>query len=399
MIFTATERFFDTINDTTPKLVSIKVNFKLRLDNSKTDVKPLVIHITGNSQRERINSGILVNPKFFDKKKQRMKSLTKIDQDINLVLENYLAKISNIKTEFRLSDRVLTPKIVKDELLGGLTRTNFVAFFLVALEDEKANLKIGTWKRYESIYRKLKEFNSSIPFCEINEKWFLKFRLWAIKRGNKSATVNNNVIALKKFLRIAVKNGVKLNFNLDDVIGGNTHGNRTYLNPNELNKLFKFYNSEYINESNKLVLGYFLFGCMTGLRISDLMDINRNDLINNEISFINTKSAVDQFLILNLTARKIVEKEELLFIKKFADATLNEEIKKIVRFCGITKNISFHVARHTFATCFLRPEVGGTIHHLQKLLKHRDIKSTMIYSHIVEAEANEQIFVLDKLFD
>lgn len=398
MIFTASERFFDTINDTNKKSVSINVKFKLRKDMNADGTMPLVIHVTGSGERERINPHINVNPKLFNEATQRVKPINREYQDYNLLIENYLSKISAIKTEFRLTDRNITPKILKQELLGGLTRSNFVAFVAAALEDEKVNRSKGTYERYKSVYRKLEAFNPVIPFSEIDSKWFTKYRAWAIKRGNKSTTVNNNVIALKKFLRIAVNNGVKLNFNLDDVIGGNTHGNRTYLNPPELKRLFKYFNSEFINETNKLILGYFLFGCMTGLRISDLMDIDRNNLLYNEISFINSKSSTDQYMLLNLTARQIVDFEPNLFIKKFADQTLNKEIKKIVRLCGITKQVSFHVARHTFATCFLRPEVGGTVHHLQKLLKHRDIKSTMIYAHILESEANEMVFALDKLF-
>ena len=47
---------------------------------------------------------------------------------------------------------------------------------------------------------------------------------------------------------------------------------------------------------------------------------------------------------------------------------------------------------------FLRKEVGGNVVHLQTLLKHRNISTTMVYVHIVEAEANEMVFYLDKLF-
>jgi site-specific recombinase XerD len=62
----------------------------------------------------------------------------------------------------------------------------------------------------------------------------------------------------------------------------------------------------------------------------------------------------------------------------------------------IQKKVSFHVARHTFATSFLR--AGGQVEKLQKLLGHSDIKQTMIYVHIVQADANAEIFLLDNLF-
>ncbi|MFV8354970.1 tyrosine-type recombinase/integrase [Flavobacterium sp. XS1P32] len=60
------------------------------------------------------------------------------------------------------------------------------------------------------------------------------------------------------------------------------------------------------------------------------------------------------------------------------------------------KKVTFHVPRHTFATSFLR--AGGQVEKLQLLLGHSDIKQTMIYVHIVQADANAEIFLLDNLF-
>ena len=62
----------------------------------------------------------------------------------------------------------------------------------------------------------------------------------------------------------------------------------------------------------------------------------------------------------------------------------------------IHKKVTFHVARHTFATSFLR--AGGQVEKLQLLLGHSDISQTMIYSHIVQADANAEVFLIDSLF-
>ena len=59
---------------------------------------------------------------------------------------------------------------------------------------------------------------------------------------------------------------------------------------------------------------------------------------------------------------------------KYTNNELNRVIKKIAHACKIDKTISFHVSRHTFATCYLRKESGGTVHDLQKLLKHKKIR-------------------------
>ena len=86
----------------------------------------------------------------------------------------------------------------------------------------------------------------------------------------------------------------------------------------------------------------------------------------------------------------------MLFVTKFADQHMNDEIKKIMKVCSINKKVTFHVARHTFATCFLR--AGGSVVKLQKLLGHASITQTMIYVHILDEEANEDIHLMDNLF-
>ena len=67
---------------------------------------------------------------------------------------------------------------------------------------------------------------------------------------------------------------------------------------------------------------------------------------------------------------------------------MNRQIKTIAKTCGITKKISFHVGRHTFATNFLR--AGGDVISLQNLLGHSSVKQTMIYVHIVESEVKRK---------
>jgi len=214
--------------------------------------------------------------------------------------------------------------------------------------------------------------------------------------GNCNTTINANIIGIKKYLKIAVKSGIKLSFNLDDIKVGSTAGNRISLTPLEIKKAFGFYKSEYILENHRLILGYFLFSCMTGLRISDVQALTRNDIVDTDFSFVSKKTEKDQTIFINAKAKEIILTDPNLFIKKFSDKHLNEEIKVIMHQLGITKKISFHVARHTFATSFIR--MGGSVEKLQILLGHSDIKQTMIYVHIVAQEANESIYLLDNLF-
>jgi len=108
------------------------------------------------------------------------------------------------------------------------------------------------------------------------------------------------------------------------------------------------------------------------------------------------KGNKDKNMILNRTAKLIIDHDNNLFKEKFTDQHLNKELKKIFKFLNIKKYVSFHVARHTFATLFLK--AGGKVENLQVILGHKSITQTMIYVHIVQAEANQEMFLLDKYF-
>ncbi len=390
------ERIFDTLVDTNKIYVSMKDKFSIRNYKNADGKSPISLHLTGDYKRERISLNINVNPKEWDLKKERLLPLSKENQDTNLILDNIKSKLTAIKTSYRLADRVLTPEALKKEFLNGMPRVRFTAFFDMMLEEEKVLMEPGSYQRYKSVLRKLKLYDDDVTFQEIDHGWFDRFIKHHRGLGNESTTVSANIAAIKKFLALAAKAGIRLSVNLDEIKVGSTRGNRTSLTTAELKRCVGYYFSPYISDSYRLILGYFLVSCMTGLRISDIQSLRRNNFIDNYISFVSKKTKKDQNIQMNMKAREILEHEPLLFEKKFADQHINDELKKIMAVLKIHKKVTFHVGRHTFATSFLR--AGGQVEKLQLLLGHSDINQTMIYSHIVQADANAEIFLIDSLF-
>lgn len=389
------EQVFDTLLDTKKLFVSMKNYFELRNYVNKEGQSLVYLRVVSGKEKERINFDILVNPKNWDYKKRRLKPLDNHSKDINLVLDNIEAKVTNIKTVYRLSEKVLTPKILRRELLEGMPRVNFNAFAKRCIEDDRGMIKDGTLRRYESVLEKLVAYQEEIFFNEIDYTFFQEFRKYYAKKGNQATTLNSNISVIKKWLRKAQKAGIRLKIDLDEIISGKTSGNRVALNPEELKKVCGYYFSEWINPTHKLTLGYFLFSCFTGLRLSDVMNLTRKELAD-EIQFVSVKTSKDQIISLNKKAKEIIESYEPLFVDFIHPNTMNEELKHIMKHLGIKKKISFHCARHSFATNFLR--MGGKPEKLQILLGHSKITTTMVYVHILAAEANEEIFLLDNLF-
>ena len=391
-----TERIFDTHLDTLSHVSKMNTSFKLRTDLLKNGKNPIYIHITGNSKREFINTGLYVFSKDWNPDKQRAKPKDKEHSDLNLILDKCESKLHEIRVSYRLTGLVPTPDVVKREYLNNLSRVNFIAFSLESIKME-STISPERLNGLRSIINKVAEYNDFIRFHEMDVNWFKNYRLWLKKvKKNKDVTISTNIKGIKKFLRLAQKSGIQLPINLDEIKPGSTKGNRNYLSEDEIKKTVQLYYSDELTPKNKLILGYFLFGCMTGLRISNIQRLNRIDFQNGQFSVVMVKGNKDKLLSLNETAQRIIEHHEDLFVTKFSDQELNRKIKTILQSIGITKKISFHCARHTFATLFLKS--SGRVELLQQLLGHSSIKQTMIYAHIVQEDANREIFVLDKLF-
>lgn len=386
----------DTLLATTKFTVPMKESFTFREYKKSNGKTPLILTLRSNSKKERINLDLDVYIEQWDKEKQRLKPISQENIDTNLILDNIISKITKIKTSYRLADRVLTIEQLKNEFLNGMPRIRFTAFYEMMLEEEKVMMERSSYNRYKSVWKKLKAYDDDVTFQDINLNWIDKFKKHLRGLGNESTTVAGNLAAVKKFLGLAKKQGIQLALNVDEIKVGSTKGNRTSLNPSELKRCFGYYHSDYIDPSSRLILGYFLFSCMTGLRISDVQKLKRSYFQDEFVSFVAQKTRKTQSIALNKKALAIIAHEPLLFEKKFADQHINDELKKIMAILKINKKVSFHVARHTFATSFLR--AGGQVEKLQLLLGHKTISQTMIYAHIVQSDANAEIFLLDNLF-
>ena len=393
MVLSQNERIFDTLIDTANFYVSVNHYFTIRKFGKECAV---YLFISGNKQRERISTEIKAPTLLWDEKKARFKEVNQKMIDYNLILGQLEGKIEGIKVNYRLTERILTPAILKKELKSGLTRISFLAYFKESLKSERSFLEPGSYKRHNSVYAKLCKYKEDIAFQDIDLQFFKDFKIWCVKRGNAHTTIASNIASLKKFLKLAKKDGIKLKFDLEDVIAGSSRGNRTPLKLHDLKRLIKYYKSEFISESEKLTLGYFLFACLSGLRVSDVGKLQRKDMYDNYITFVSKKGKKDQLVTLINQAEDIVNYEPKLFQKRVAEQTMNKLLKKIALQLGIKIKVTFHTSRHTFATLYLIS--GGTVQNLMLLLGHKKIETTMIYAHIVAVDANNDMFRLDDLF-
>lgn len=355
----------------------------------------LYLQIFLDGEKKKIPLNISVKPVDYDKIKQRVKSKEIFWKDYNLLIEKSLADLNRIEISYRLGSEVLTMEKLLHEFQNPTSRIDFISFWEKEMENQKLIRDPATVKQQMSSLRKVKNYKKSILFNEITKSFYEKMIFHFAKvEKNSPHTVQTLGKNFKKYLHIANELGIKTPLRYQDIKTPRSQSNRTFLMPEEIYKLNEFYKSNFINETYKNILSRFLFACFTGLRISDIKRISIDNIVGDILIFVANKGEKLQRIPLSESALKFIGKERL-FEKDYSEKHINEELKAIARIVGIKKKITFHVARHSFATNFLL--CNGRVEVLQKLLGHSDIKETMIYVHIVDSITDRQIHNMDDI--
>lgn len=355
----------------------------------------LYLQIFLNKEKKKIPCNISVKSSEFDKIKQRVKAKNTMHKDFNLIIEKMLADINKIEVNYRLSNLTLNLSNLLNEFDNPTSRIDFIKFWEDEMIRQKEILKTDTYRQQMTMLNKTKAFKSPLYFYEINENYIqdLKVHCKKILKNNDN-TISSLLKSFKKYLHIANKKGIVTPVSFDDIKNKSFKGNRTFLSPDEIRSLNKYWESEFVNETHKNILSMFLFSCFTGLRISDVTNLTDDNIIENTLAFTAVKTSKFQRISLNDSAKKYLD-PKLIFKAAYTGEYINRELKNIAKICGIRKVITYHVARHTFATNFLI--CGGRVENLQKILGHSKITDTMIYVHIVESITDIQIHNMDEI--
>ncbi|WP_378186901.1 tyrosine-type recombinase/integrase [Aquimarina sp. W85] len=382
-----------------PQKMNGKLTYKIIIkeDYIRTDgTCALYVQLYLNG-RKRLPLDIAVPPNYFDKKKQRIIKKYPHSDDYNLLIEKVLSDINTIEVNYRLSNQKITLEKVICELQQPSLRIDYNAFAKHYLKTQKDLIKDSTYRQQVGALQKIERFKSPIYFYEINEKLVNDLRAWMLKDlKNKKATVESTIKTFKKYLHQANNQGINTELSYNEISVGKMTGQRTFLLPEEVKLMMDYNNSIFIKETHKNILTRYLFSCFTGIRISDIEQLKEDNFIGNHIAFTMKKTEKFIRIKLNKHAKSLVELPQV-FNGSYARETMNEELKVIAKILNIKKNIYFHSSRHTFATNFLM--CGGRIEHLQKMLGHESIKTTMIYSHIVQSVTDDQIDLMDNIFN
>lgn len=370
----------------------------LRTDQASGDKGVLYARITLNRKKKYISLNISIRSKDWDEKACIVRKSDAHWSDHNRLLQSYVARANNIIYEYSLRNQALTLDEFKKHFEIAYDTKSVYDFVDVEIIG-KSTVAAHTLRAYKSQYAKLKAYRKELYFCDLDVSFVNDYeRYLKIKLQNS----HNTIVNAFKFLKIISKRAIELGFMEKNPFDNKKYAfkdaDRDRLSLDELIRLDAIYEREDLDIKYKRVLRYFLLCCYTGLRFGDMRSLRYRDIDNGVISIKMSKTSNAVRIPVVDRAKKYIgectSRDSLVF-KSYVNEVTNRHLKDIMNIAGIHKSISFHCARHTFATVSL--ELGIPMELVSQLLGHTNVKITRIYAKYNDKIKTEELQKFDDI--
>lgn len=384
-------------------LVDVKVLFR---DNyvKKNNAIGVYLYIYLKRKKVVLNTQVFVKKEFWDYEKQMVKRSHPDQSDLNQIIDTCKSRINDIFVRYRLENLEITPELLKKEFKAPTLYIDFYSFMENAIKDYNDNLESSTVRQHRAVLSKLKAYKKTLMFSQIDEQFIRGFDAHLKRKKNEPWTRYNNLSKFRAYLNLAVKQKIIKENPFKDFKMTRPVNDREFLSEDELNALIVLYKKEYFPTTYHKTLRHYLFSCFTSLAISDLRALRMEQIIVNMLVYTRIKTRNKKPVSIKIPlckmAKKLINDESPNRLKgeifdMWTDQTINRQLKDIVKVAKINKEITFHTARHTFATIFLRRTKN--IVALGELLGHSDINTTMIYSHLLTEDLEKEMKCFDDI--
>lgn len=398
-----------------------RVVFYLRSNYVNKEGKTSVmLRIYLNNERLSLGStGISVKSSQWDKEKERIKGRTTEALNTNLQLDNIASGLQSIFRRIEMSD-VVSLERIKSEFLGKKEEIDTLMQLFekhngdvakqVGVSVGKATLqKYNVCKRHFSEFLEKQYKRSDLKLTELTYVVIREFDLYLrTEVGQNPNTATKTMKTFKTITLLGQKMGVLLHdpfmnhrFHIEPV-------NRGFLTDEEI---LLIANKDLGISRLELVRDIFIFSCFTGLAYIDVSNLTPDHIVTlGDKQWIMTqrqKTSVETNVLLLDIPKAIIAKyggktyRNGKLFPMLTNQKTNSYLKEIADICGIKKNLTFHLARHTFATMSLSK--GVPMESVSKMLGHTNIRTTQIYARItnkkIEHDMEELADKLDKFND
>ena len=388
----------------------LKVTFYLKKNETRADgTVPVLGRIRIGSSMVQFSAKVNVTEKLWDVKSGRAKGKSKAATNVNAELDNLCVAIHSAYKELQLkSDNVLALD-VKNAFQGIATEQDTLVKHYEYLNEKfyknvGVNRSVDTYKRYCVALNHLKKFLHKkykvrdMAFQALNSTFVKSFDLYLrADLGFSNHTIVNIMARLHLVIKSAMDNGLIRQDPFIDYEYISQPLVARCLSEEEFNLILK---TPLPKDNMNLVRDVFIFSCMTGLAFSDLRNLTPEHLKQAEdgVWWIHTarkKTGTPCHIPLMELPLQLIKKYKGISDKgrlfpMLSCSKTNINLKKIAKICGIERCLTFHQARHTYASLITLSQ-GVPIDTVRELLGHRDWRSTRIYAHLTQKKIGDDM--------
>ena len=388
----------------------------------KNNCSIIYARITLNGKNVNISLKQKVNLDSWEPKRQKLKGNGKTSRAVNYYLDEVKATIVQSYRDLVNESKAVTPQLIKARYLGEDTRNHTLKNIFSYHNDKLGvNLAPKTLCHYRTSQKYLLKFleveyrKADIFLCDLDYSFVLGFEsfLRSYKPEHYQGQIANNAVMkhiqrLRRMITLAYHMEwlerdpfIKFKPKLEK-------REREFLTEMELSKIEEYSPT---NDRMAIVKDLFIFSCYTGICYGDMMDLTKNNIVTDDdknlwIIANRNKTGTSFKVPILAKAEELIQKYKehprTLFncklLPTISNQKLNSYLKEMADFCDLKKNLTFHMARHTFATIVTLTN-GVPIETVSKLLGHTKLATTQIYAKVIEKKIIEDMNALKHKLD
>jgi integrase len=391
------------------------VRFYLNKPN-KNNLRSILLTYNNGGEKFRYSTKIQITEKEWNPSTQRVRRGVIKEGIINDTLTTLQRKIESIEIEARLQGIKVSAKYVHQKLLNDESTSvrgeSLINYFDVYIEANQNTKRESTLRVYKATKSRLIEFQektyTSLTLENINSTFYEKFiDFLIVDIGLLNNSVGKHIKIIKAVLNYLTDKEINKNLAFKKFKVYKEDVDIIYLTEEELINVYNFKN---LPPRLNAIREVFCFGCFTGLRISDLNNLKREN-INKESIEIKTQKTKDKIIIpLNKYSKEIIKRNKGIIPSVRSNQKTNEYLKELGQLAGINKNvlitkyrgkdeiiekspkfnfITTHTARRTFVTLSL--EKGMRIETVMSITGHKDYATFKKYIKLTDSVKEEEM--------
>ena len=395
---------------------AVSVLFYIKRSKVNNDgICPIYVRVTVKSKRFEFSSNKFVNPEKWSNEGSKVKGNNEETRSINSHLEYLKSKVLEAEKKLYKKDIIISSENLKNEIFD---LQDSQRMLIPIFKDHNNKIKElvgkeyapGTLERYNTSLKHTVEFLewkykvSDIDINKIDHAFITDYEFYL--RSVRNCANNTAVKYLKNFnkiIKICIANHWIERNPFANYKSKVKEVERVYLSEDEIQNIL---NKDFKIERLSLVRDIFLFSCFTGLAYIDVKNLTKSHIslgIDGEkwiFTHRQKTESASKIPILPIT-QMIIDKYEThpecnnqnKLLPILSNQKMNAYLKEIAGVCEIEKELTFHIARHTFATTVTLTN-GVPIESVSKMLGHKNIRTTQHYAKILDKKVSEDMMVL-----